>query len=180
MKKQRLLLAALIFGVSGWACASVPVIQLHESQKAEVNFYSLRALNNVLFGIKNRVTPITASAERGVHDLRDLHDASSGSEPGTGVFSGGLKNTGNAAILTGQQISEGSFSSYAGTALNSASITPVYDVGIRGQEQRDDAMVALPRAPKIWAVLLLVLACVIYQGRRRQRPFGFKRIDKRT
>lgn len=176
MNKPRLILAALILSVSSWAGASVPVIELHESRKVEVNFYSLRALNDIFFGIKNQVKPAAISAESGVPDLHDVQSAP-GSEIGPGVFSSTLKSTAKASVLTGQQISEGSFSSYASTALNSASIAPVSDVGIRGPEQRDDAMVALPRAPKLWAILLLVLACVIYQGRRRQRPFGFQKID---
>ena len=175
MKKQRLLLAALILSVSSWASASVPVIELHESRKVEVDFYSLRALNNVLFGIKNDAKSTIAGAEPGVPDLHERRG--SGSEMAPDIFPGALKSTDKASALAGQQISEGSFSSYASSALNSASIAPVSDVGVRGPEQRDDAMVALPRAPKLWAILLLVLACVIYQGRRRQRPFGFQKID---
>jgi hypothetical protein len=176
MNMQRLLLAALILSVSGWASASVPVIELHESRKVEVNFYSIRALNDIFFGIKNHVKSVAIGAEPGVPDLHDVHPAS-GSEMGPSVFSGASKSTDSASVLTGQQISEGSFSSYASTPLSSASIAPVFDVGILGPELRDDAMVALPRAPKLWAILLLVLACVIYQGRRRQRPFGFRKID---
>ena len=173
MKKQRLLLAALILSVSGWANASVPVIRLHESRKVEVNFYSLLALNNLLFASKDSAKPITTSAEPGMHEL---HDAPA-SKAGSSAFSGALKDTENASILTGRQISEGSFSSYASEALTSASIAPVSEVGNRGADQRGGLMVALPRLPKIWAILLLVLGCVIYQGRRRQRPFGFKKID---
>lgn len=163
MRKQRLLLAALIFSVSGWVSASVPIIKLVESQRVDENFNSLLALNNYFFGIKDNSKPAGTSADNGMHDLQSApvsHTAS-------GVFSGILKQVGNISTLTNRQVSEGSFSSY---------IAPVPDAGPHSAELRYGLMVASPPAPKSWAVLLLALGCVIYQGRRRQRPFGFRKL----
>ena len=171
MKKQRLLLAALILSVSGWVSASVPIIKLHESRRVEVNFYSLLALNSIFFGIKDHLKPAASGADPDMHDPHDTPASRAGSR----VSSTTLNNAENAAILTGQQVREGSFSSYASEALASASISPAYDAGLGTEERRRGLMVALAPTPKIWVVLLLVLGCVIYQGRRRQRQFGFEK-----
>ena len=172
MKKQRLLLAALILSVSGWVSASVPIIKLHDSRKVEVNFYSLLALNSAFFGAKDNMKPVETSAGTGLNDLQTAAVSAKGLDVSPGLS----KKVGNTSILTGQQVSEGSFSSYASGALTSAStIAPISDAGLPpNAERRYGLMVASVPAPKIWAVLLLAIGCVIYQGRRRRRPFGFE------
>ena len=167
MKKQRLLLAALIFSVSGWVSASVPIIKLVESEKAAVNFYSLLALNSYFFGNKNSNKPAGTNADNGMRDLQSAPV----SPRALGVFSGLLTRVGNVSTLTNHLVGAGSFSSYASKALSpSSTLAPVSDVGPRSVELPGNVMVASPPAPKVWTVLLLALGCVIYQGRRRQRP----------
>lgn len=167
MKKQRLLLAALILSVSGWVSASVPIIKLQASRKVEVNFYSVLALNSRLLGVRDRMT----TAESNDTGMRAPPTVS---ETISGVFSNVQQNPASASSVAAQQVSAGSFSSYAGEIFTpSSSIAPVSDTGLGSAEQQTGSMIALPPAPKIWAVLLLALGCVIYQGRRRQRPLGF-------
>jgi hypothetical protein len=167
MKKQRLLLAAVILSVSGWVSASVPIIKLQESRKVEVNFYSVLALNSHLLGVRDRMTA-AGSNDTGMRVQPTVFETRSD------VFSGIQQSAASASSVAAQQVSEGSFSSYAGVTFRpSSSIAPVSDTGPGSAEQQTGSMIALPSAPKIWAVLLLALGCVIYQGRRRQRALGF-------
>lgn len=176
MKKKRLLLAALIFGLSSWANAGVPVIKVHESGVAEETSYSLHALTSDFFGIKGNGKATETGTRKGMPNLQltRVADTASGSLPGilTPV-----------SVLTGHRLSAGSFSFYA---REEASFSPSsyraadFDRGSRGAALRDGAMVASPPALKSWAVLLLILACLIYQGRqgiRRARPFAFKKLN---
>ncbi len=163
MKKHRCLLAALILGVgvsvSGWVSASVPMISLDQTRLAEVNADSRLASNNAVLGI-------TDSAK-------------------SGVFSGVLKQVENMSTLTNHQVSAGSFSSYARQVSSSSSsstsyLAPVADAGLLAAGQGGSVMVTSPSMPKTWAILLLAIGCVIYQGRqgrRRQRPFGVRVAD---
>ncbi len=76
-----------------------------------------------------------------------------------------LSATGKSGALE-QQLGTGSFASFAGPALK-AGVVPA----------RVQPYVTAPSAPGRWAALLLVLACVLYQGRRSRRqapPFGFR------
>lgn len=168
MKKQRLLLVALLFSASGWVCASVPIIKLREARTVAANVYSALGSDNYSFGIKDNL-------ERAGTDGDSDISAAPASYAGFGVYRVGLNKGNDAAILAAQDVSEGSFASYAGDAFSSSAV-PASDAGLSDAEPGYGSMVALPAAPKIWAVLLLALACVFYQGRRRQRPFGFKKI----
>ena len=172
MKKQRLLLGALIFSVSGWASASVPIIKLPQSQRVEVNFYSLLALNNTLFAIRDNSKLVEINAGNGMRDLQ------SGPVPplAFGIFSGILKQVGNMSTLIDHQVSEGSFSSYA-RGTSSSYVKSVTDVGPSSTELRYGPMITSPPALKNWAVLLLAVGCVIHLGRRRQRPFGYRKLN---
>jgi hypothetical protein len=172
MRKQRLLLATLIFSVSGWVSASVPIIKLVESQRAEVNFYSLLVSNNYFFGIKDSIKLAGPGADNGMHDLQSAPV----SHKPFGVFSGILKQVRNTWTLPDHQVSEGSFSSYA-SETSSSYIAPVPDAGPLRAERHYGLMVASTPGLKSWAVLLLALGCVIYQGRRRQHPFGFQKLE---
>lgn len=171
MKKRRLLLAVLILSTSGWVSAGVPIIKLHESRMSKVNYYPFVALNNNSLWVKDNMKTVWAGADPGMHGLQAEPVADA--EPS--VFPGILNNLENASTLTGRQVSEGSFSSYAGEAFtSSSSIAPVSGARLSSAERRYGLMVASPSVPKIWAVLLLAIGCVIYQGRRRQRLSGFE------
>ncbi|MEO6353639.1 MAG: hypothetical protein ABI575_11010 [Oxalobacteraceae bacterium] len=162
MKKQRLLLAALIISISTWVSASVPVINVADAPRVDVSLYSPRALNNIFFKIKDNSKLFGAST--GIHDQYSRpvsHQAS-------GTLSGMLGQAGDRAILSSRQVSAGSFSSHARQTypLQTAPF------GFSGTELRYGAIVTSSSVPKSWAIILLALGCVVYQGRRRQRPFG--------
>lgn len=89
-----------------------------------------------------------------------------------GVFSGILKQAGNSSALARRQVSAGSFSSNARPASPSSYSAYTAADGSGSAALRYGSIVASSPAPKSWAVILLLLGCVMYQGRRRQRPFG--------
>ncbi len=61
------------------------------------------------------------------------------------------------------------------------------DIDTRAQVRSVNATVAAPgvnpnqtdASPQAWAVLLLAIACVLYQGRRQSRRFGIPAIGRR-
>lgn len=171
MRKQRWLLCALLFSVSSWVSAGVPIIKLSESQRVEVNFYSQVALDDTFSGIKDDSKSAETDAGNGMSGLQSVP----ASAPASGFFSGILTQTGRMSTLTDRQLGAGSFSSYVrgATATFGASVS---DAGPGSAELRYGAMVASPPALKSWAVLLLVIGCVIYLGRRRKRPFGYQKL----
>lgn len=168
MKKQRLLLVALLFSASGWVSASVPIIKLHESRMAAVDVYSALEPDNNSFAVNARLEQAGTDGDSGVY-------AAPASYAGFGAYPAALNSGNDAALLAARDVGEGSFASYAGDALSSFAVS-ASDAGLADAEPGYGSMVALPAAPKIWAVLLLAFACVFYQGRRRQRSIGFKKI----
>ncbi|MEO8600862.1 MAG: hypothetical protein ABI656_13640 [bacterium] len=171
MKKQRLFLCALLLSFSSWASAGVPIIKLPESPSAAVDFYPPVSLNNTYFEIKDNSKPVEKNAENGKHDLQSVPV----STLAFGSLRSILKPVGSMSTLTDHQVIEGSFSSYVGGA-SSSNGTAISDASSGNAEPHADVMVASPPALKIWAVLLLVIGCVIYLGSRRQHPFGYRKL----
>lgn len=169
MKKQRILLAVLMFSVSAWASAGVPTIKLLEPHRAELNITSLLALNGTFFESKERRT----SAGTGAENRIDAPQSAPVSHAESGVFPGILKQVGNGSTLARRQVSAGSFSSNARQGYSSSYSSHIAPDGSGSAAPRYGSIVASSPVPKSWAVILLLLGCVMYQGRRRQRPFGF-------
>ncbi|NMM39114.1 MAG: hypothetical protein HHJ09_16740 [Glaciimonas sp.] len=171
MKKLRLLLSALVFSASGWANASVPIIQLPESNRMDVNFYSHVSLNNTFSGVRDNSSSVGGSAGNGMRDPQFR----SASFLTSNVFSDILTQAESMSTLTDHQVNEGSFSSYARVGPSSFGASDS-NVGAGNIELRYGALVASSPALKIWTVLLLAVGCVVYQGRHRQRPFGYRKL----
>lgn len=169
MKKQRILLAVLMFSVSAWASAGVPTIKLLEPHRAELNFTSLLALNGNFFESRDRRT----SAATGADNRVDALPSAPVSHAESGVFSGILKQVGNGSTLARRQVSAGSFSSNAGQTHASSYSSYIAPAGSGSAAMRYGSIVASSPAPKSGAVILLLVGSVMYLGRRRQRPFGF-------
>lgn len=171
MKKQRLLLCALLLSFSSWVSASVPIIKLPESQGAALDFNSQVSLRKTYFGTKDDTKPVEKNARNGMHDLQSVPV----STLAFGSLTGILTPVANMSTLADQQVIEGSFSSYVKRA-SSSNGTAISDASSENIELHTDVMVASPPALKIWVVLLLAIGCVIYLGSRRQHPFGYRKL----
>lgn len=169
MKKQRILLAVLMFSASAWVSAGVPTIKLLEPHRSELSFTSLLALNGTFFESDNRRT----SAGTGTGNRIDALQSAPVPHAESGVFSGILEQVENNSALARRQVSAGSFSSNARQAYSSSYASYIAPASSGTAAMLYGSIVASSPAPKSWAVILLLLGCVMYQGRRRQRPFGF-------
>lgn len=168
MKKYRILFAVLMFSASAWVSAGVPTIKLLEPHRAELNITSLLALNGT-FESKDRRTSAGTAADNRI----DAPQSAPVSHAESGVFSGILKQVGISSTLARRQVSAGSFSSNARQGYSSSYSSHIAPDGSGSAAPRYGSIVASSPVPKSWAVILLLLGCVMYQGRRRQRPFGF-------
>jgi hypothetical protein len=169
MKKYRLFLAALILGASGWASASVPVIELVDAVDAvDADFDALPPLNRNVLAIVSE--PDATAGDDGLR-ARD-RERSPVADSAFGVLSEMLKQVEKSSALTHQKVSEGSFSSYAGVP----SAASAWDLAPAADGAPALHLVAAPSTPKIWAILLLLLGCVMYQARPRQRSFGANKL----
>lgn len=171
MKKQRLLLCALLISFSSWVSASVPIITLSESRSAAVDFHSQVSLNNTYFGIKDNSKPFEKNAGNGMPALQSVPVSSLVFDSLHGI----LTPVVSMPIFTDHQVIAGSFSSYVrGTSSSNGNAVSAASSG--NTELHTGAMVASPPALKIWAVLLLAVGCVIYLGTRQQHPFGYRKL----
>lgn len=168
MRKQKILLAVLISSASAWCSAGVPTIRLPEPDRAAMNFASLPAFDGAFSEGKERAASAATDAD---YRIRAPQSAPV-SQVQPGVFSGILKQAGNSSALARRQVSAGSFSSNARPASPSSYSAYTAADGSGSAAPRYGSIVASSPAPKSWAVILLLLGCVMYQGRRRQRPFG--------
>jgi len=142
MRKQKILLAVLISSASAWCSAGVPTIRLPEPDRAAANFASLPAFDGAFSAGRDRL-------------------ASAGTDPGYRI-----------RALAQPGVSAGSFSSNARPASPPSYSAYTAADGSGSAAPRYGSIVASSAAPKGWVVVLLLLGCVMYQGRRRQRPFG--------
>ena len=170
MKKHRCWLAALILGASGWVGASVPMIELDQARLSELRAVTLLAPKQpFLSGLgKDQAAGAELASPRAFN-----------------VSPGILRQVENMSNSTNHQVSAGSFSSDArDAAWSRPSSAPYFGPGAEPGSildgHRAGVMVAAPAMPKAWAILLLALGCVLYQGRqagRRRRPFGARTFD---
>lgn len=86
---------------------------------------------------------------------------------------------GAVSTVVDHKVGEGSFAFYANDGLPALTSTvsaeaPLVETDQRNAESRGAMFISSHPAMKRWAVLLLVLGCLLYQGRQgRRRPLAF-------